>query len=119
MQIIHSPGKILAAGNASGSTNVIAVTAALNVRGVIIQEVTTRYMLQAVNSTAALNISGAVGTLQSHAVFDLNGAAGPVNVPLAYSCVKEVQYPAGADVIVQIAITGTVILGYTVVGKIL
>lgn len=119
MQIIQSPGKILSAGNQSVSTNIILVTAALNVRGVIIQEVTTRYMLQALNSTAAVNISGAVGTLQSHGVFDLNGAAGPLNVPLAYSNVKEVQYPAGNDVILQIAITGTVVLAYTVIGKIL
>lgn len=119
MQVINSPGQILLGGNSAISTNIVLVTAALNIRGVIIQEVTTRFMLQALNSSAGLNISGVGGLRQSHAVFDLNGGAGPVNVPLGYTNVKEVQYPAGNDIILQITVGGIALIAYSIVGKIL
>lgn len=96
MQIIQLPGNAFLAGTSAISQTIQLVSAAANVRGVIVRQVSYRSYMTAVSASLTLNIS--CGGLFAYPLQDSNGGAGSINVPVPYLSDKEVQFPAGSAV---------------------
>lgn len=96
MQIIQLPSGALFAGTSSITQTIQLVSAAANVRGVVVKQVSYRSFMLAFNAAVGLWISS--GASFAYPLQDSNGGAGPLNVPVAYLSDKEVQFQAGTAV---------------------
>ena len=99
MQLLHQCGLGALTLNPAVTGNAIIVSAAANVRGVIIKSVFFTWYHTAVNASVDLLVFNNGGINIAFYAFDSNGAAGIINIPKVVFSEKEVFLPPGSDVV--------------------
>ena len=119
MQIIHQPSPVNLANFLTTSSTVLFVSAGTNLIGVIIDRVTYRWTLGAINSFLQMSMQNAGLTEFCAPLLDDNGPTGPINVPGLAVFEQRVQFGPGVAINLGVTLGGTVRVSYNVQFRIL
>lgn len=119
MQTLNAPGTFLLNSFFSASTNVAQISSALNVRGVIISDVSFNWYMGAINSAIQADLRNLAGTEFAANFYDDNGATGPINQSKAMVFPSRYFFAAGVQINFNISIVGTGRLTFSALARIL